>query len=423
MSALTETVSVAPPRPAQVAMPGEAFTGHRYLQLVLILGSLATLGPLTIDTYLPALPTLTAQLGATDSEAQLTLTGLLLGLGLGQLVIGPISDTVGRRRPLIIGLAAHAAMSVLCALAPTIEAFTATRVLQGLAGAAVAVVGMAMVRDLFTGLRAAQLLSRLVLVLGVAPILAPSLGSALLEITSWRGIFVFVALGAVALLLVAVRALPETLPPARRRVASASGSARAYLRVLADPVFIGMVLVASLVFSAIFGYVAGSSFVLQGQFGMSPAEFGVAFAANAAGMILMTQVNPLLVRRWGPARILRSGVLVSLLGTSALVLTSLTTFGGLVGFVVPMWVAMAGFGLSMPNAPALALSRHGEAAGTAAAVLGAAQFGIGGLTSPLVGLLGDGTALPMASIMATAMVIATLILFGVRKQLAAQPVD
>ena len=152
-------------------MLGESFTGRRYLGLVLILGSLSAIGPLTIDTYLPALPTLTRQLGATDAQAQLTLTGLLLGLGLGQLIVGPLSDTFGRKRPLMIGLVAHASMSVLCGLAPTIEILTVTRVLQGLAGAAITVVGMAMVRDLFTGLRAAQLLSRLILVLGVAPIL------------------------------------------------------------------------------------------------------------------------------------------------------------------------------------------------------------------------------------------------------------
>lgn len=419
VSAPTSSIH-APARPATL---GESFTGRRYVQLVLILGSLAALGPLTIDAYLPALPALTTQLGATDAQTQLTLTGLLVGLGVGQLVIGPLSDTVGRRRPLIIGLIAHAAMSMLCAIAPSIEVLTATRVLQGLAGAAVTVVGMAMVRDLFTGLRAAQLLSRLVLVLGVAPILAPSLGSALLKITSWRGIFVVIAVGAVLLLLLAVRRLPETLPPERRRAASARATGRAYLRVLADPVFVGMVLVASLIFSAVFAYVSGSPFVLQQIFGLTPAMFGIAFAANAAGMIMMTQVNPLLVRRYGPARILRIGVAISLLATVVLVVTSLTSTGGLVGFLVPMWVVMAGFGLSMPNAPALALSRHGEAAGTAAAVLGAAQFGIGGLVSPLVGLLSDGTAVPMAAIMATAMLAASTILFALRKVLAAQPME
>src|SRR6476620_7462119 len=192
---------------------------------------MSAIGPLTIDTYLPALPDLTAEMHATTSQAQLTITGLLLGLGLGQLIIGPLSDSVGRRRPLLIGLLGHGAMSVLCALAPSITMLAVTRTLQGLAGAAVAVVAMAIVRDLFTGVRAAQLLSRLILVVGVAPILAPSLGSALLNVTSWRGICVALALAAVALWLVAWRALPETLPAARRQPASPRSSIRAYGRL------------------------------------------------------------------------------------------------------------------------------------------------------------------------------------------------
>src|SRR5829696_10541146 len=169
--------------------PDTRFVGRRYVKLVVVLGALMAIGPLTIDTYLPALPELSAEMGASDAQVQLTITGLLVGLGLGQLIIGPLSDTVGRRRPLLIGLAGHGVMSLLCALAPSIGMLTATRALQGVAGAAVSVVVMAIVRDLFTGIRAAQLLSRLVLVIGVAPILAPSLGSALLNLTSWRGIF------------------------------------------------------------------------------------------------------------------------------------------------------------------------------------------------------------------------------------------
>ena len=176
---------------------GEQFVGRRYLQLVLVLGALSAIGPLTIDTYLPALPQLSAEMGATDAQAQLTITGLLVGLGLGQLIIGPLSDAVGRRRPLLVGLAAHGLMSLLCAVAPSITLLAVTRTLQGVAGAAVAVVAMAVVRDLFTGVRAAQLLSRLILVLGIAPILAPSVGSLVLTITTWRGIFVGLALAAV----------------------------------------------------------------------------------------------------------------------------------------------------------------------------------------------------------------------------------
>ena len=206
---------------------GETFVGRRYLQLVLVLGALSAIGPLTIDTYLPALPQLSAEMGATDSQAQLTITGLLLGLGLGQLIIGPLSDAVGRRRPLLIGLAAHGLMSVLCAVAPSITMLAVTRTLQGLAGAAVAVVAMAVVRDLFTGIRAAQLLSRLILVLGVAPILAPvpgqlrcspsRPGAASSSCWRWPPSASGCWPGA---------ALPETLPPARRQPGTVRGSLR-----------------------------------------------------------------------------------------------------------------------------------------------------------------------------------------------------
>jgi DHA1 family bicyclomycin/chloramphenicol resistance-like MFS transporter len=216
---MTSVTDAALENPA-VQSPASTFVGRRYVQLVLVLGAMMAIGPLTIDTYLPALPQLSSEMGATDSQAQLTITGLLVGLGFGQLIIGPLSDAFGRRKPLLIGLGAHGGMSLLCAAAPSIGLLAVTRTLQGLAGAAVAVVVMAVVRDLFTGIRAAQLLSRLILVLGVAPILAPSLGSALLNVTSWRGIFVALALAAVALWLLAWRALPETLPAASRQPAS-----------------------------------------------------------------------------------------------------------------------------------------------------------------------------------------------------------
>jgi DHA1 family bicyclomycin/chloramphenicol resistance-like MFS transporter len=393
------------------------FVGRRYLQLVIVLGALMAIGPLTIDTYLPALPQLSAEMGATDSQAQLTITGLLLGLGFGQLIIGPLSDAFGRRRPLLIGLAAHGVMSLLCAAAPSIGLLTVTRTLQGLAGAAVAVVAMAVVRDLFTGIRAAQLLSRLILVLGVAPILAPSLGSALLNVTSWRGIFVVLALAAVGLWVLAWRALPETLPATRRQPASARGSLRAYGRLFSDPMFLVMVAVAGLMFATLFAYVAGAPFLLQERFGLSPQGFGVAFSTNAVGLILMTQLNPVLVGRFGPVRVLSVAVLAGLTGAGALLVTALTDFGGLLGFMVPLFFVVSAAGLSFPNAPAIALSRHGDIAGTAAAVLGAAQFMIGGAIAPLVGALDDGTPRPLAAIIVGTTGLAAALFWSARRRM------
>lgn len=395
----------------------DSFVGGRYVRLVLVLGALSAIGPLTIDTYLPALPTLSDQLGATSSQTQLTITGLLLGLGLGQLAIGPWSDAIGRRRPLLIGLGVHALMSVLCAFAPTITLLAVTRTIQGVGGAAVAVVAMAMVRDLFSGIRAAQLLSRLILVLGVAPILAPSLGSALLTVTSWRGIFVVLAAIAVGLLTLAAFALPETLPPSRRRPGTIADSVRSYATLITDRLFVVMVLVAGLMFATLFGYISGAPFILQGIYGLSPQQFGLAFGLNSIGLIVMTQLNPLLVKRFNPVRVLSFAVLLATGAALVLLATALTDFGGLLGFMIPLWFIVASAGLAFPNAPAIALNRHGEAAGSAAALLGASQFLIGGAVAPLVGALDNGTAVPMAAIIVGTTGLAATLFWSSRRRL------
>jgi MFS transporter, DHA1 family, multidrug resistance protein len=414
MTTLAEPAAATSTPPALA----DRFVGRRYVQLILVLGALSAIGPLTIDTYLPALPALTTELRATDVQAQTTITGLLVGLGLGQLVLGPVSDAYGRRRPLLLGLSGHALMSLLCVLVPSITLLAVTRSLQGVAGAAVAVVSMAMVRDLFTGNRAAQVLSRLILVLGVAPILAPSLGSALLRFTNWRGIFVFLAIMAAALLVLAFVALPETLPPERRMPATIRSSARAYAGLFGDRAFLVLVAVAALLFGTIFAYVSGSPFILQELYGLTPQQFGLAFSANAVGLIIATQVNPLLLRRWEPIQILTGATAMAFTGGLALLATAITGFGGLAGFMLPLWVVVAGIGLSFPNAPAVALSRHGEAAGTASALLGASQFVVGGLIAPLVGVLADGTPVPLAGIVLACTGLAGALLLASRRSLA-----
>ncbi|WP_375430457.1 multidrug effflux MFS transporter [uncultured Friedmanniella sp.] len=398
--------------------PAGRFVGRRYVQLVLVLGALSAIGPLTLDTYLPALPQLRADLGATDSQAQLTITGLLVGLGLGQLLIGPLSDAVGRRKPLLVGLTVHGLMSVLCTLAPSITLLALTRTMQGVGGAAVAVVSMAIVRDLFSGVKAAQLLSRLMLVIGVAPVLAPSLGSVLLGFTSWRGIFVLIAVAAVLLFVLALVALPETLPTVRRSSVSVRGALRSYGVLFHDRLFVVMVLVSGLSFATLFAYISGVPFLLQELYGLSPQQFGLTFSANAVGLIVMTQVNPLLVRRVSPVTILLVAVTVSTLASAALVATAITGFGGLVGFLVPLWFIVASAGLSFPNAPAIALNRHGEAAGSAAALLGSAQFVLGGLIAPLVGALADGTGVPMAGVLLGTSALGLVLLLTSRRPLS-----
>ncbi|QDP97809.1 multidrug effflux MFS transporter [Microlunatus elymi] len=386
---------------------GDRFVGRKYVQLVLLLGALTAIGPLTVDTYLPALPALSAELHAGDASAQLTMTGLLAGLGLGQLIIGPLSDSVGRRKPLIFGLLGHALMSLLCTLAPSITMLIIARTVQGLAGAAVAVVAMAIVRDLFVGLKAAQLLSRLVLVTGVSPILAPSIGSALLAWTDWQGIFVVLAGIALTAMIIAVVALPETLPATRRTPAEPIRWLQSYAGLFGDRLYLIMVAVTALMFAALFAYVAGSPFVLQDVYGLSPAAYGVVFAINAVGLIVMTQLNPLLVKRFGPERVLTGAVITGVAASVTMLITSIAG-AGLIGFIVPIFVLLAACGVSSPNSSAIALSRHGEAAGTAAALLGSAQFVIGGFATPLVGALNNGTAVPLAGLM----IFATGLAFG-----------
>ncbi|SBT40445.1 MFS transporter, DHA1 family, bicyclomycin/chloramphenicol resistance protein [Micromonospora auratinigra] len=394
--------------------PGDLMGARQRARLVLVLGSLIAIGPLTIDMYLPALPAITTDLHTTSAAVQLTLTGTLAGLALGQLLIGPLSDAVGRRAPLLAGIALHVVASVLCVVAPNVTTVGVLRVLQGLGVAAASVVATAVVRDLFSGAAFARLFSRLMLVMGAAPILAPTLGSGLLRWSDWRGVFAALAVFGVLLATVAAFGLAETLPPARRRRGGVGATVRDYRALLRDRTFVGLVLVTGLAMAALFAYVAGSSFVFQQQYGLDEQEFGVAFGAGAVGLIGATQWNVRLLRRYTPQRILVVALTIGSLAGLVLLGFAATNIGGLPAVLASLWVVLAAAGLALPNAPALALSRHGEAAGTAAALLGAVQFGVGALAAPLVGVLGTG-ALAMASVVAGGMLAAvTVLLVGVR---------
>ena len=395
--------------PPNALMPGDLMSRRQRLRLILVLGSLIALGPLTIDMYLPALPAIVDDLATSSSTVQLTLTGTLVGLALGQLVIGPLSDALGRRRPLIAGTALHIVASLGCALAPNIAVLGALRVVQGLGAAAAAVIAMAVVRDLFSGSSFAQLLSRLLLVMSAAPILAPTLGSELLRWTQWRGIFAALMVFGVLLMLIATFGLSETLPPGRRQRGGVLSTARLYRSLLRDRAFVGLVLVAALAMAAIFAYVAGSSFVMQEQYGLSEQQFGFAFGAGAIGLIAATQGNVRLLRRYSPQQILTAALLIGSAAALVLLGVAATGFGGLPALLGALWLALTAIALAMPNAPALALSRHGEAAGTASALLGAVQFGVGAVTAPLVGVLGNG-AVAMALLIAGGLVMALVVL-------------
>lgn len=379
--------------------------------MILVLGALIALGPLTIDMYLPALPAIADDLNTPSSAVQLTLAGTLIGLALGQLVIGPLSDIVGRRLPLIVGTGVHILASVACIVAPNIAVLGGLRVVQGLGAAAAAVVAMAIVRDLFSGRAAATVLSRLMLVMGVAPVLAPSLGGAVLLVGSWRLVFAALAIMGVALMTLAIVSLRETLPPERRRARGVMPVLRTYRSLLRDAQFVVLVLVAALAMSSLFAYIAGSSFVLQEEFGLDEQQFAIVFAAGAISLIGASQLNVLLLGRFAPVQIVLAALSFAVLSGGVMAVLAIAGIGGMAGFVVPLWFVLGAVGFVMPNAPALALSRHGEAAGGAAALLGAAQFGLGAIVAPIVGALGnDAVAVSTTMVVTSA---AALVALGV----------
>ena len=394
---------------APVSDSTEPVAPDRPWRVVLLLGSLIALGPLSIDLYLPALPELTEDLSASPSSVQLTLTGVLAGLALGQLVIGPLSDIYGRRRPLLVGIAVNVAASLLCAVAPTILVLDILRVLQGVGAAAASVVAMAVVRDLFTGRAAASVISRLVMVMALAPVLAPSLGSAVLEVGTWRTVFVVLAGLGVLIGLLATVGLRETLPAERRTAPGLRSTLASYGVLLRDPTLLGFMMVASLTMAAVFAYVSGASFVLQDGFGLDERAFGLLFGVGAVGLIIASQVNVSLLRRFGPGRILSTALTVAALAGAVLLFNAMTGAGGLLGIMVPIWVVLAMVALCGPNATALALADHGHHAGAAAALLGAAQFAVGAAIAPLTGLGEAGSAVPMAGTIAGALLLAAVL--------------
>ncbi|MCW2560178.1 MAG: drug resistance transporter, Bcr/CflA subfamily [Mycobacterium sp.] len=383
--------------------------------MIVVLGLLVALGPLTIDMYLPALPRIADELSVSSSVAQLTLTGTLAGLALGQLIVGPLSDSLGRRRPLMAGIVLHMLASLVCLIAPNIVVLGAARSLQGVGAAAAMVVAIAIVGDLFTDTAAATVMSRLMLVLGVAPVVAPSLGAAVLLKASWHWVFAVLVVLAGLLLLLAVLALPETLPKSHRRPLKVKGILATYGSLFRDKRFVVLVVVAALGMSGLFAYIAGASFVLQGRYGLDQQEFALVFGAGAVALIGTTQLNVVLLRRFTPATIVVWALTASALLGATFVGLAAAGVGGLPAFVVPVWAILAAMGLVIPNAPALALSRHQEAAGTAAAVLGAGQFGLGAAVAPLVGVLGN-DELALAVVMTAGVVVALLALLvvGVR---------
>jgi|HigsolmetaAR201D_1030396.scaffolds.fasta_scaffold08988_4 DHA1 family bicyclomycin/chloramphenicol resistance-like MFS transporter len=361
---------------------------------IVVLGLLSGIGPLSTDMYLPALPALSRELGASMSQAQLTLSAGIFGMALGQIIAGPSSDAWGRRRPLWIGLILFVLTSFACSLATSTEVLAVLRLLQGVSGAAAMVMATAIASDLYHGITRARFFSLLVMVSSLAPIVAPVIGSQLLAFTSWRGIFgTLMVLG--LLLLVAAFSISETLPASQRQPGDLGTLVRSFARLFKNRRFMGYALSSAFVFASGITYISSAPFILQETFQISEQMTGLIFGANALGIVLVAQLNARLLKRYAARWLLLTG-LVQLAVSGVLMLLFGTLDVGLIGILPSMFLLVASLGFVIPNATALALSTT-DTAGSAAGLLGLLQFSVGALIAPLVGIGGSYSILPLAS--------------------------
>lgn len=391
------------------------------LRLFLILGAVSALGPASMDIYLPGLPTLTRELGTTESSAQLTVSLFLVGLGLGQLVAGPLSDVRGRRGPLLASLAIYIAATAACAVAPNIGVLVAARFLQGATAAAGLTVGRAAVLDLFAGANAARYLSRLVLIYGLAPMIAPLVGSEILHLTSWRGVFVVLVVAGAALLAITAVVLPETLPVERRQPSSLRATTRSLGGLLQHRRFVGYALALGFGTASIVAYISGAPFVVQDYYGESAQLFGLLFALNATAMVTGSQVNAHLLGRIEPRRLLAFGIAAMIAAALALVAVAAADLG-LVAFAAGLVALMATWGFIPANAIALAGVDHPDVAGSVSALLGLAQFGIAAVAAPLVGA-GGASPMSMALVILALAVLCAASALGIARPARRPPLS
>jgi DHA1 family bicyclomycin/chloramphenicol resistance-like MFS transporter len=395
-------------------------TRSRRLFLAAVLGSLAAIGPLSIDMYLPALPALAEELQTSASLTQLSLTAFLLGIALGQLIVGPISDVRGRRYPLIFGVVAYTLVSFLCVIAPSIWTFVLLRLGQGLAGAAAIVVARASVRDLYSGVELTRFLALLMLVNGAAPIFAPIIGANILTVTSWRGVFAVLGFLGVLMLVAVMFGLKETLPPERRSKGGMGNMLMSYKKLLGNRTFVGYALTQGFMMASMFAYISGSTFVLQQLFGVSPKMFSLIFGLNGLGLIIATQIAGRLAGRIEARRMLGFGLSIAAAGALLLMASALMKLG--LAFVIPaFFLVVSSIGVISTTTTSLSLQDQGKSAGSASALLGMLSFIFGGVAAPLVGLGGETTAVPLAAVMLLMVALAVvsfILLTGQRKKAA-----
>lgn len=396
-----------PPQAATAGHPDQPGvpTGWR---LVVLIGGLSIFGPLCLDIYVPALPSISRNLHTSASAVQITLTACVIGIALGQLVLGPVSDRTGRRPPLLGGLTAFVLSSVACAFAPNVYALAVFRLVQGVGGAAGMGMSRSIARDLHSGVALVRFLSALTIATGLGPLLAPQIGSGILAVTSWRGIFVALAAVGGVLLWSAWRRVPETLPDELRTKGTLRSACSSFVRIGGDRVFASLALTYGFGMAGVFTYAAGSSFVLQDVYGFSPQVYGVLFAAGGAGWIIGAQINGRLAGRIRASVLLNVGCLVMIASAVVLLAAVHARSTGLLGYFPPVFFFLLGSGFLGPSAIALALQRYPDAAGTASALVGAVQFAIGGLLAPLSGIGGRTDPYPMVILMIVLPVVGLL---------------
>ncbi|WP_252091859.1 multidrug effflux MFS transporter [Pseudomonas sp. MWU13-3659] len=365
------------------------------LRTLLILGALSAFGPLAIDFYLPAFPAMAHAFGTDEKHVQTTLAAYFLGLSLGQLAYGPIADRFGRRIPLLFGVGLFTLASLVCAYAPNLDSLILARFVQALGGCAGMVLSRAIVSDKCDAVASAKVFSQLMLVMGLAPILAPMLGGVLVNLAGWQSIFLALSLFSAVCLLAVALGLPESLPASVPRQ-PLSGALRQYLRLLGDRVFIGHALTGGIAIAGMFAYIAGSPFVFIKLYGVPAEHYGWLFGTNAAGFILMAQVNARLLSKRGPAFLLARAVWLYLAAAMVLLAVAAWHPDALWPLLVPLFICIASLGCIAPNASACAMSGQGARAGSASALMGCLQFSVAAGAAALVGLLHDGSAVPMA---------------------------
>lgn len=381
--------------------------GFAKLWMVLLLGSLSAFAPLTIDMYLPALPALAHDFGSSTSLAQMSLTACMFGISFGQLLIGPLSDLWGRRTPLLLGLVVYAAASVVCVMAPSMESFIVLRFVQGLGGAAGIVISRAVVRDMYSGSEMTRFSAMLALVNGVAPVLAPIVGGQLLQVTSWRGVFIVLCAIGVLMFLGVLLGLRETLTPNNRIKGGVTSTFRAFGSLFRDRVFMGYALSQGFVMGAMFAYISGSPFVLQEIYGVSPQTFSVIFAINGVGIILTSQIAGRLAGRVSETKLLMYGLGQACIAGIILFITIILDLG-LFGILIPLFFVVSSVGIVSTASFTLAMANQGKSAGSASALIGLMSTIFGGFMAPLVGIAGSKTAVPMGTIIVVLGLLAVL---------------